>query len=207
MRRLARRLALTVVLAAVVAAVAIAVGPSVLAALSARTGAAAERATGLAASPVGVVVGAVLGVGAGAVVAGAVLRRLGSHRIRDWRDAEQATARWLRNAGCRQVRLTAPGADAGIDVLTADWAVQVKHTSKPVGRPAVQQLVGAALDVDRRPALFSTSGFTGPACRYAQEHDVALFVLGTNGRARGLNGPARQVGSRLGRIGRDPMLR
>lgn len=133
----------------------------------------------------------------------AVYRRLRRRRIRSWRDAELATARWLRRMGCRRVRLTGGSADGGIDVFTSEWAVQVKHTEKRVGRPAVQQLVGAALSLDLRPALFSTSGFSGPACAYADDHEVALFELDLRGRAHGVNGPARQVGSRLRRLTRS----
>jgi len=121
-------------------------------------------------------------------------------RIRDWHDAEIATARWLRRAGCRRVSLTGGSADGGIDVVTADWAVQVKHTAKRVGRPAVQQLVGAALTLDRGPALFSTSGFSGPAFAYADEHGVALFELDLKGTATGVNRAARRVGKRTRRI-------
>lgn len=142
----------------------------------------------------------ILAISAAVVLAAAMLvRRLRRPRIRDWRDAEMAAARWLRRAGCRHVSLTGGSADGGIDVLTSEWAVQVKHTSKRVGRPAVQQLVGAALSLDRRPALFSTGGFSAPACEYAVEHDVALFELGLDGRARGVNRPARRVGKRLRR--------
>ena len=129
-----------------------------------------------------------------------VVRRLRRPRIRDWRDAEIATARWLRKAGCRRVALTGGSADGGIDVVTAEWAVQVKHTAKRVGRPAVQQLVGAALTLDRLPALFSTSGFSAPACDYAIEHQVALFELDLGGRAHGINRQARRVGKRTRRL-------
>lgn len=127
-------------------------------------------------------------------------RRLRRPRIRGWQDAEVAAARWLRKAGCRRVSLTGGSADGGIDVVTAEWAVQVKHTTKRVGRPAVQQLVGAALTLDRSPALFSTSGFSAPACAYAIEHHVALFELDLHGRARGLNRQARRVGKRTRRL-------
>ena len=143
-------------------------------------------------------------------MAGAVLVLVGlfvwrrRNHIRDWQDAERATARWLRRAGCRRVMLTGGSADGGIDVLTSEWAVQVKHTAKRVGRPAVQQLVGAALSVDRAPALFSTSGFSGPACEYAAEHQVALFELDIDGSAHGINRPARKVGSRMRRLTRRP---
>ena len=141
-----------------------------------------------------------MGIAVSVVVALLITRRVRRPRIRDWRDAETAAARWLRKAGCRRVSLTGGSADGGIDVITAEWAVQVKHTTKRVGRPAVQQLVGAALTLDRCPALFSTSGFSAPARVYAREHDVALFELDLDGRAYGINGPARRVGKRTRRL-------
>jgi len=95
---------------------------------------------------------------------------------------------------------TGGSADGGIDVITARWAVQVKHTAKRVGRPAVQQLVGAALSLGRSPALFSTSGFSAPACDYALDHDVALFELDLDGSAHGINRPALRVGKRSRRL-------
>ena len=84
--------------------------------------------------------------------------------------------------------------------MTADWAVQVKHTAKRVGRPAVQQLVGAALTLGREPVLFSTSGFSAPAVVYADEHDVALLELALDGSATRINRRARRVGKRSRRL-------
>ncbi len=113
---------------------------------------------------------------------------------RDWQQVERDTAAWLRNVGCRQVAMTTAGADGGVDVLTSEWAVQVKHTERRVGRPAVQQIVGAALHVERRPAVVSTSGFTSPAVEYAVEHDVALIRLDDDGRGRPVTSAAREIG-------------
>jgi len=141
---------------------------------------------------------ALLGLGMVVVVFG--IARVRRPRIRTWQDAEEVTARWLRKAGCRRVSLTGGSADGGIDVVTLDWAVQVKHTTKRVGRPAVQQLVGAALSLGLEPALFSTSGFSKPACEYAIDHNVALFELALDGTARGINRPARRVGKRTRRL-------
>lgn len=127
------------------------------------------------------------------------MRLFRRNRIRDWRDAEEAAARCLRKAGCRRVSLTPGSADGGIDVVTAGWAVQVKHTAKRVGRPVLQQTMGAALSMGRRPAVFSTSGFSAPALAYAKEHEVALFELSMNGSARPVTHTARYVGKRLRR--------
>lgn len=130
---------------------------------------------------------------------GARLRR---PRIRDWRDAEHGAALWLRKAGCREVSLTGGSADGGLDVVTANWAVQVKHTSKRVGRPVVQQVVGAALTLGLQPAVVSTGGFTSPAIAYADEHEVALLELDLDGRVYRCNQTAHRVGKRSGRAQR-----
>lgn len=136
-------------------------------------------------------------LGLGVFAAVLLVRLWRRPRVRTWHDAEAATARWLRKAGCRRVVMTKAGADGGLDVITADWAVQVKHTAKRVGRPAVQQLVGAALTVERSAALFSTSGFSAPAIEYAEQHQVALFELDYWGRAAGINQWSRRVGKRV----------
>lgn len=144
----------------------------------------------------------------GAIAVGAMLvvlwlrMRLKRPRIRDWRDAEDAAADWLRKAGCREVGLTGGSADGGIDVVTANWAVQVKHTGKRVGRPVAQQVVGASLTLGRQPAVISTSGFTAPAVIYAAEHDVALLELDLNGQVHRVNPPAHLVGKRPSRRSR-----
>lgn len=148
------------------------------------------------------VLAAVLAIAALAGLFGLLVltRRLRRRRIRDWRDAELAAARWLRKAGCRDVALTGGSADGGIDVITVGWAVQVKHTSKRVGRPVAQQVVGASLALGRQPAVVSTSGFTAPAIDYADEHDVALLELDLDGRIHRLNPASRHVGKRPRRL-------
>ncbi|MEM7093163.1 MAG: restriction endonuclease [Actinomycetota bacterium] len=122
------------------------------------------------------------------------VRRARSGSALDWQEAERWSAAWLSRQGCRNVALTVAGADGGIDVLSRDWAVQVKHTARPVGRPAVQQIVGAALDADRRPAVISTSGFSAPALDYADAHEVALLVLETETVIRPVNRWALEIG-------------
>lgn len=143
-----------------------------------------------------VVVGGVAGAVAVIGLLVVAVRRAGRHDDPDWQQAERAAAQWCRDAGCRKVTLTSAGADGGIDVLTAEWAVQVKHTERRVGRPAIQQIVGAAIAVERHPAIVSTSGFTKPAVEFADEHRVALIELDRAGRGIRLNEAARRVGER-----------
>jgi len=80
------------------------------------------------------------------------------------------------------------------DVITAKWAVQVKHIEKRVGRPVLQQVVGAALSVDRYAAVVSTSGFSAPAFDYAEEHNIALLEMDLDGHVERRNETADLVG-------------
>lgn len=127
------------------------------------------------------------------------VRATTTSRIRDWRGAEVATARYLRRRGCGRVSLTGAGADGGIDIVTRKLAVQVKHTSARVGRPVVQQLVGAASSGDRLPVIFATGGYSGPAHEFAENRGVALFDLRMNGRAFPANHHARRLRRKLRR--------
>lgn len=93
------------------------------------------------------------------------------------REAEEFAAVWLREVvGEGRVMVTALAGDAGLDVVSERFAVQVKRYAKtvPVGRPDIQRLVGAT------PAhltpLFLTSGrYTPSAIEYAKDRGVALF--------------------------------
>lgn len=106
-----------------------------------------------------------------------------------WRLAEDAAAAFVRSLGFREATATPVGADAGLDVVGSGVAAQVKTQLPPVGRPAVQRLRGAALDVPVR-LFFSTSGYTTAAIDYADEAGVALFNLDGNLSAFAVNSEA-----------------
>lgn len=90
--------------------------------------------------------------------------------------AEHLVADWMRHLGAENVRVTDFTSDGGIDVDSDQYVAQVKlYSTTTVGRPEVQQLVGAAL-VNRKKALFFTSSaYTAEAKRYAAQAEVALF--------------------------------
>jgi len=63
--------------------------------------------------------------------------------VSTWREAEEAAASHMRRMGYAGVKLTTGGADGGVDVRASGAMAQVKFEAKPVGRPALQRLVGA----------------------------------------------------------------
>lgn len=119
-------------------------------------------------------------------------------RIHTPTEAEAFVAKWLRSQGFRGARATPPSGDAGIDVTASGISVQVKrYGSKGVGRPEVQQLVGAAR-VGDVAVFFTSSRYTDAAVEYADQRGVALFAFDFTGGY-----PVRVVNRTAERLLRD----
>lgn len=104
--------------------------------------------------------------------------------IRTWSEAEALGLALMRALGFHDAVLTAAGADGGIDAASPSAVCQVKFHVASVGRPAVQQLHGAARG---RTAIFLAPSFTGAAQQWAAESNVALFTLDVSGIVRALS--------------------
>lgn len=109
----------------------------------------------------------------------------GGHAGSEWQQAEQLAASTLRRMGFPDASVTAGGADGGIDVRGAAVVAQVKYTGVPIGRPVLQQLVGASGGL--RPVFFSRSGYTAQAVVYAQQAGISLFKIELPGQVSAVN--------------------
>lgn len=98
----------------------------------------------------------------------------------------------LRDLGFRDARVTKQGADGGIDVTGRHVAAQVKWHAKPVGRPDLQRLVGAA-GTQRQLVFVSREGFSAPAVQYADQLNMALVSLDWWAVARPRNSVAERM--------------
>lgn len=108
-----------------------------------------------------------------------------------WQQAEYLCASALRQFGFDDARVTESGPDGGVDILGSTIAAQVKYTNRPVGRPLVQQLIGAA--GGRVTAFFSLAGFSAQAIECAGEASMALFVVRLPCTVIPLNDAARSM--------------
>lgn len=108
-----------------------------------------------------------------------------------WGAAEELAVHSLRGFGFDDAQKTNPGSDSGLDVVGAAVAAQVKYLNRPVGRPDLQRLMGSA--GGRVPAFFSRAGFSVKAREYAEEVEIALFMLALPGSVRPLNNAARSM--------------
>ncbi|WP_175401121.1 restriction endonuclease [Gordonia sp. UCD-TK1] len=103
--------------------------------------------------------------------------------------AEKAAAQLMRKIGFSDATATVSSGDHGIDVRATAGLAQVKWQSKPVGRPAVQQLGGAWLREqslwkrNTKMLFFSKSGYTSAAVDYADAVGMVLFEFDLKGRA------------------------
>lgn len=85
-------------------------------------------------------------------------------------DAERFAAEVMVTLGYKDARVTQRGADGGIDISSARAVAQVKNWAKPIGRPHLQNLVGAAASIRSTELwFFSLSGYSRQAVAYADE--------------------------------------
>lgn len=97
-------------------------------------------------------------------------------------DAEAQAAVWMIGLGFSDAMPTQLTGDSGIDVVAARAVAQVKFQVAPVGRPALQNLIGAAAEHQGKIRLFfAWKGYTGPAFVFAEQTNIALFCFSTSG--------------------------
>lgn len=113
--------------------------------------------------------------------------------LRNWEDAERLGLALMLYLGFADAKLTAKGADAGIDVAARDACCQVKHWVGPVGRRELQQLVGASFG---RTTVFLASSYSAHAIAYADAARVGLFALNPTARVLVANAEATVLASR-----------
>ena len=100
----------------------------------------------------------------------------------------------MRHWGYRNVGLTSGGNDNGVDVRATGAVAQVKFEARQVGRPQLQNLVGArGRNHDMELLFFSGAGYSGHAIEYASEMDIALFTYALDGVVSPENRAARHV--------------
>ena len=114
--------------------------------------------------------------------------------VRAFTDAELMAASRLRELGFHDARVTPVGADGGIDVLATGALAQVKMESTLIGRPAIQQLVGAAgRNSEDELIFFSATNFTNHAIAYSDYNVISLFTYDVLGELTPVNGVAQAL--------------
>ncbi len=97
-------------------------------------------------------------------------------------EAEANAALRMRKLGFTDARVTAGGADGGIDVRSSAALAQVKWRGGMVGRPELQALFGArGSDFSKQLLFFAASGYSQHAVEYADHSQIALFVYEPTG--------------------------
>mgnify|MGYP001506751586 CR=1 FL=1 len=100
----------------------------------------------------------------------------------------------MRQIGFPDARATQRGGDHGIDVTSRDAVAQVKWQATKVGRPALQNLVGAAHLLGTRKLLFfARVGYSPQAIEFANKANIALFTFDLHGTYAAVNGAASSM--------------
>lgn len=127
------------------------------------------------------------------------MREPQTRQITSWQEAELNALEWMRAAGFADARLTAAGADEGLDIRSSTAVAQVKYEARDVGRPHLQRLVGArGRRIDLQLLFFTGARYTDQAVAYANGMDIALFQYGLDGRVQPVNAAAVSLVKRTG---------
>jgi hypothetical protein len=116
------------------------------------------------------------------------------HPVLTWQDAEQLAADHMRALRFRDVLVTPPGRDGGLDVVAPTAGAQVKYMAMPTGSPDVQRLAGAAHEFTHK--LFYATAYSTSALAQADVLAIALFQYDTDGNVAPVNAAARNLGNR-----------
>jgi hypothetical protein len=97
--------------------------------------------------------------------------------------AEQLVADWLLFLGCKNVHVTQPSQDDGIDIFADEYVCQVKnYSTQLVSVNEVREIFGVSAMVGKRAMLFASTGLTASAAKFAEEADIPAikFVVETS---------------------------
>ncbi|MEV0853789.1 restriction endonuclease [Nocardia fluminea] len=112
-------------------------------------------------------------------------------------EAEENAAVQMRSLGFSDARVTASGADGGIDVRASGAIAQVKWRAGQVGRPELQRLFGArGKKFELLLFFFAASPYSTHAVSYANEVDMALYTYDPTGRITAVNAVAKRIAVR-----------
>ena len=111
----------------------------------------------------------------------------------DPRAAELHIEEWMAHWGFRDAKATPVGPDGGFDVKSSRAAAQVKFRGRPTPLDQINSFHGACRGRYEYEIFVSKSGFTKPARDAADECEMALFTLESDGTPTPVNLYARRI--------------
>ena len=118
-------------------------------------------------------------------------RQLNDQAI-SWKDAEKLARDYMRTIGFIDARLTPPGPDGGIDVVSIDAVAQVKWHVAQIGSPELQALFGIAA-LQGKTALFFAQRYSAEALKWGTRSKMALFRFKPSGDIEAVSSEAKRL--------------
>lgn len=105
---------------------------------------------------------------------------------------EEYCAEWMLYLGAEDAEVSVATGDGGVDILSADYVAQVKMFNGPIPVGHIRDLLGTAVDFDRKPLFFASMGYSKGGIEFADRNGIALFVVNTH---RGSISAANEAGA------------
>ena len=109
-----------------------------------------------------------------------------------WKDAEKLARDYMRTIGFADARLTPPGPDGGIDVVSIEAVAQVKWHVAQIGSPELQALFGIAA-LQGKAALFFAKKYSAEALKWGTKSKMALFRFKPSGEIEAVSSEAKRL--------------
>jgi hypothetical protein len=109
-----------------------------------------------------------------------------------WKEAEKIARDFMRQIGFSDARLTPPGPDGGIDVVSSEAVAQVKWHVSQIGSPELQALFGIA-SLHNKAALFFAQKYSSEALRWGTKSKMALFKMKPSGEIEPVSSEAKRL--------------
>lgn len=90
-------------------------------------------------------------------------------------EAEHFIVQLMLYLGAKGSTLTQYSQDGGVDCESEIFVAQVKHHNKPIGVSAVREIFAVGVSKSKVPIVFSKSGFTQGAIKFAIENQILLY--------------------------------
>lgn len=84
---------------------------------------------------------------------------------------------WMLYLGAEDAEVSRATGDGGVDVISEKYVAQVKLYNAPIPVAQVRDLLGTAVDFNRKPLFFASMAYSKGSVEFADRNGIALFIV------------------------------
>jgi hypothetical protein len=92
-------------------------------------------------------------------------------------DFEHYCCSWMVYLGAEDAEVSKASGDGGVDIHSENYVAQVKLYNGPIPVSQIRDLLGTAIDFDRKPLFFASMAYSKGSLEFADRNGIALFLV------------------------------